>query len=69
MNEIEKIKQELNVLAEKDFYLEMIDRWEERHYKLSQKYHKDIKKLIKELEEYGIITEYNLGYEFEYRRI
>lgn len=69
MNEIEKIKQELNDLAEKDFYLEMIDNWEERHYKLSQKYHKDIKKLIKELEEYGIITEYNLGYEFEYRRI
>lgn len=69
MNEIEKIKQELNDLAEKDFYLEMIDRWEERHYKLSQEYHKGIKKLIKELEEYGIITEYNLGYEFEYRRI
>nr|DAW20989.1 MAG TPA: hypothetical protein [Caudoviricetes sp.] len=69
MNEIEKIKQELNVLAEKDFYLEMVDRWEERHYKLSQEYHKGIKELIKELEEYGITTEYNLGYEFEYRRI
>ena len=69
MEEIEQLKAELNDLANKDFMLEMIDKWDETHYKSSDKYHFEINKKIKELENFNITTEYHLGYDFVFREV
>lgn len=66
---IEQIKKELEKIAEDDFYLEMNNHWERKHYELSDEYHKKINELIKKLEQYGITTKYRLGYEFEYKEV
>ena len=69
MEKIEQLKAELDDLANKDFMLEMIDKWDESHYKLSDKYHSEINKKIKELEKFNITTEYHLGYDFVFREV
>lgn len=67
MKKVEELKNKLESLAERDFYLEMRSNWSNEDFKLSREIAKEIKEVIEELKNEGIIATYKLGYDIEYK--
>lgn len=68
-DEITKLKEQLQKLADQDFYLEMRDGWKHREFELSEEIHNNIQDIISQLAKHGIKAEYHLGYPIKYSEL
>lgn len=66
--EVTELKKKLQDLADKDFYHNMKDHWTQEDFQYDTELGKEIIQVIRDLAKYGVIANYRMGYDIEYKK-